>query len=159
LLIITVVFGDLYTRVIVGDGPDYRLCNLLWSVALATSYLMVVLFAPVAGAIMDATASRKKFLFASYLMTVSTTAMLYFVAPGWIMLGVLLIILSNFAYSIGEGFVASFLPGLGPPEDLGKISGFGWALGYIGGLRGTAQGRTRPIGTTRQARPLRCFCR
>ncbi len=134
LLIITVVFGDLFTRVIVGDGPDYRLGNLLWSVALATSYLMVVLCAPVAGAIMDATASRKKFLFGSYVLTVITTALLYFVAPGWIMLGVLLIVLSNFAYSIGEGFIASFLPGLGPPEDLGKISGFGWALGYIGGL-------------------------
>lgn len=134
LLIITVVFGDLYTRIIVGDAPDYRLGNLLWSVSLATSYLLVVLCAPIAGAIMDATASRKKFLFASYLLTVITTALLYFVAPGWIMLGVLLIVLSNFAYSIGEGFVASFLPGLGPAEDLGKISGFGWALGYIGGL-------------------------
>lgn len=134
LLIITVVFGDLYTRIIVGDAPDYRLGNLLWSISLATSYLLVVVCAPIAGAIMDATATRKKFLFASYLLTVVTTAMLYFVAPGWIMLGVLLIILSNFAYSIGEGFVASFLPGLGPPEDLGKISGFGWALGYVGGL-------------------------
>ena len=46
----------------------------------------------------------------------------------------LLLILSNFAFSIGESFVASFLPDLGPPEDLGKISGFGWALGYIGGM-------------------------
>lgn len=134
LLIITVVFGDLYTRVIVGDAPDYRLGNLLWSVSLATSYLLVVLCAPVAGAIMDATAARKKFLFASYLLTVVTTAMLYFVAPGWAMLGVVLLVLSNFAYSIGESFIASFLPGLGSPEDLGKISGFGWGLGYIGGL-------------------------
>jgi len=134
LLIITVVFGDLYTRVIVGDAPDYRLGNLFWSIALATSYLLVVLCSPIAGAIMDATASKKRFLFASYLLTVITTAMLYFVAPGWVMLGMLLIIVSNFAYSIGEAFVASFLPGLGPPEDLGKISGFGWALGYIGGM-------------------------
>ncbi|MEX2353041.1 MAG: MFS transporter [Gammaproteobacteria bacterium] len=134
LLIITVVFGDLYTRVIVGDAPDYRLGNLFWSIALATSYLLVVLCSPIAGAIMDATASKKRFLFASYLLTVITTAMLYFVAPGWVMPGMLLIIVSNFAYSIGEAFVASFLPGLGPPEDLGKISGFGWALGYIGGM-------------------------
>jgi len=134
LLIITVVFGDLYTRVIVGDAPDYRLGNLLWSLSLATSYLLVVVCAPVAGAVMDATASKKRFLFASYLVTVITTAMLYFVAPGWVILGVLLIIISNFAYSIGEAFIASFLPDLGPPEDLGKISGFGWALGYVGGM-------------------------
>jgi len=134
LLIITVVFGDLFTRVIVGNDGDYRFGNLLWSLALATSYLLVVLCAPVAGAIMDYTASRKRFLFASYVLTVITTTMLYLVTPGYAMLGVLLIIISNFAYAIGESFIASFLPGLGPPEDLGKISGFGWALGYVGGL-------------------------
>jgi len=135
LLIITVVFGDLFTRVIVGnDSVDYRLGNFLWSLALSTSYLMVVVCSPIAGAIMDYTASKKRFLFASYLLTVVATAALYFVAPGYALLGVLLLIVSNFAYSIGEAFIASFLPGLGPPEDLGKISGFGWALGYIGGM-------------------------
>ncbi|MDO9139600.1 MAG: MFS transporter [Methylobacter sp.] len=134
LLIVTVVFGDLFTRVIVGDAPDYRLGNLLWSLSLATGYLGVVLLSPIAGAVMDYTASKKRFLFASYLLTVISTAALYFVAPGYAWLGVLLLIVSNFAYSIGEAFIASFLPDLGPPEDLGKISGFGWALGYIGGM-------------------------
>jgi len=134
LLIITVIFGDLFTRVIVGDAPDYRLGNLLWSLSLATSYLLVVACSPVAGAVMDYAAAKKRFLFASYLLTVFATAALYFVAPGYALLGVLLLIVSNFAYSIGEAFIASFLPDLGPPEDLGKISGFGWALGYIGGM-------------------------
>jgi MFS transporter, UMF1 family len=135
LLIITVIFGDLFTRVIVGDrGDDYRLGNLLWSVGLAASYLMVVIAAPVLGAIMDFSASRKRFLFGSYVLTVTATTLLWFVAPGYIALGVLLLVVSNFAYAVGESFIASFLPGLGPPEDLGKISGFGWALGYVGGL-------------------------
>jgi MFS transporter, UMF1 family len=135
LLIITVVFGDLFTRVIVGnEGGDYRLGNFLWSLALSTSYLMVVILSPVCGAIMDYTASKKRFLFASYVLTVVATAALYFVAPGYALLGVLLLIVSNFAYSIGEAFIASFLPDLGPPEDLGKISGFGWAMGYLGGM-------------------------
>jgi MFS transporter, UMF1 family len=134
LLIITVIFGDLFTRVVVADAPDYRLGNLLWSLGLSTSYLLVVVCAPVAGAIMDYTATKKHFLFASYLITVVTTALLYFAAPGYAALGVLLLILSNFAYSIGEAFIASFLPDLGPPRALGRISGFGWALGYVGGL-------------------------
>jgi MFS transporter, UMF1 family len=139
LLIITVVFGDLFTRVIVGDAhQDYRLGNLLWSVALAVSYLAVVIAGPVCGAIMDFSASRKRFLFASYVFTIVTTAMLYFVAPGYVWLGMWLIILSNFGYAIGESFIASFLPDLGPPETLGWISGFGWALGYVGGLVSTA---------------------
>jgi MFS transporter, UMF1 family len=135
LLIITVVFGDLFTRVIVGDrGDGFRLANLLWSLTLTASYLLVVFTAPVLGAITDFSAARKRFLFLSYLATVLTTSALYFIEPGWILAAMLLVILSNYFYSVGESFIASFLPDLGPPEDLGKISGFGWALGYVGGL-------------------------
>ncbi len=138
LLIITVIYGDLFTRVIVGDSPDYRLGNLLWSLALACSYLLVVVANPLCGAIMDYSRSRKRFLFASYLLTVGATALLYFVEPGWLIPAMLLIIVSNFAYAIGEGFIASFLPDLGPRKALGWISGLGWGLGYIGGLVATA---------------------
>ena len=137
LLIITVVFGDLFTRVIVGDAPDYRLGNLLWSIALAVSYLLVVIANPVCGAIMDHSRLRKRFLFVSYLATVVSTALLWLVEPGWIGLAMGLVILSNFSYAIGEAFIASVLPGLGPRRDLGWISGLGWSLGYIGGLVST----------------------
>lgn len=134
LLIITVIFGDLYTRIVVGDAPDYRLGNLLWSLALSLSYLLVVLSAPFAGTIMDHARAKKRLLFASYVATVTSTALLYFVEPGWIWLGFLLIVVSNTAYAIGESFIASFLPFLGKPRELGRVSGFGWALGYVGGL-------------------------
>ncbi len=137
LLIITVVFGDLFTRVIVGDGPDYRLGNLLWSIALAISYLLVVVANPICGAVMDHSRLRKRFLLVSYLATVVTTALLWLVEPGWIVLAMALIILSNFSYAIGEAFIASFLPGLGPRKDLGWISGLGWGLGYVGGMVST----------------------
>lgn len=134
LLIVTVIFGDLYSRVIVADAPDYRLGNLLWSLSLCLSYLLVVVSAPLLGAIMDYAQAKKRMLFISYLVTVASTSLLYFVAPGFIWLGFMLIVISNTAYSVGESFIASFLPFLGDPEDLGKISGLGWALGYAGGL-------------------------
>ena len=135
LLIITVVFGDLFVRVIVGDrGDGFRYANLVWSAALAVSYLLVVASGPLLGAIMDFTAQKKRFLFHSYVLTVVATGALYFVEPGLVWLGVALVVVSNYAYSVGESFIASFLPDLGPPERLGWISGFGWALGYVGGL-------------------------
>ena len=63
LLIITVVFGELFTTVIVGDrGDNFRLANFLWSLALAISYLMVVITAPLCGAVMDYRAEKKRFL-------------------------------------------------------------------------------------------------
>jgi UMF1 family MFS transporter len=137
-VIITVVFCIIFPRLIVGDGPEFRLGNLLWSTALSISYLMVLLSAPFLGAIMDYAGSKKKFLFASCLLTVAATAALYFVRPGNVILGMLLIVLSNIGFSYSESFVSSFLPGLGPPKDLGKISGYAWGLGYFGGLMSTA---------------------
>jgi len=136
-LIITVIYGVVFTRVIVGDDPDFRLGNLLWSISLCISYALVVILAPVCGAIMDHTRSSKKFLFGAYITTITATSLLYFITPGMILAAMCLIIISNFAYSIGESFIAGFLPKLGPPQALGRISGFGWALGYLGGLAST----------------------
>jgi MFS transporter, UMF1 family len=137
-VIITVVFCIIFPKIIVGDGPEYRLGNLLWSTSLSISYLIVLLTAPLLGAIMDFTASKKKFLFGSCILTILASAALYFVHPGDIILGMFLIILSNIGFSYSESFVSSFLPGLGPQKDLGKISGYAWGLGYFGGLASTA---------------------
>jgi len=137
-VIITVVFSVLFPRLIVGDGPDYRTGNFLWSLGLSISYLLVLISAPIIGAIMDFSASKKKFLFGSYLLTVIATSALYFVEPGYVYLGLLFLILSNVGFSLGEAFISSFLPHLGTPEELGKISGYAWGLGYFGGLTSTA---------------------
>ena len=133
-VIVTVVFSVVFPRLIVGDAPDYRLGDLWWSVALSVSYALVVVTAPVLGAIMDYRAAKKRFLFASYITTVAATALLYFVSPGQVLLGVLLVVVSNYGFAVGESFTSSFLPDLGPTEELGKISGYAWGLGYVGGI-------------------------
>jgi MFS transporter, UMF1 family len=133
-VIVTVVFSVIFPRLIVGDGPDYALGNLLWSVALSVSYGLVVLTAPILGAMMDFRAAKKRFLFVSYVLTVVATALLYFVSPGGLWVGVALVVVSNYGFAVGESFTSSFLPDLGPTEALGKISGFAWGLGYVGGI-------------------------
>jgi UMF1 family MFS transporter len=137
-VIVTVVYAVVFPQIIVGDAPEYRMGNLLWSIGLSISYLIVVATAPILGAIMDFSAAKKKFLFASYLFTVLLTAALFFVRPGDVWLGLTLLVLSNYGFSAGESFAGAFLPDLGPPEDLGKISGFAWGIGYFGGLFSTA---------------------
>jgi UMF1 family MFS transporter len=139
LLIVTVIFGDYYTRIVVGDAEQgFRMGNLLWSLSLALGYFLAALAAPVLGAVMDAKAARKTYLFGAFLVTVLTTAALFFVAAGDVWLGFALIAVSNAAYALGESFVAAFLPQLAGRERMGRISGFGWALGYFGGLVATA---------------------
>ena len=78
-VIVTVVFSVIFPRLIVGDAPEYRTGNLLWSLSLSISYFLVLLSAPVFGAIMDYTAAKKRFLFAATILTVLTTSSLYFV--------------------------------------------------------------------------------
>lgn len=133
-VIVTVAFSVLFPKLIVGDEREG---NFLWSMALSTSLLLVALSGPVLGSLMDFSAAKKKFLFASYLLTVTATGALYFVTPGAVGLCFILIVLSNYGFSVGENFTSAFLPDLGPPEELGKISGLAWGVGYLGGLLST----------------------
>lgn len=137
-VVITVYYGIVFSKVIVGDGPDYRLGNLLWSVSLSASYALTVLALPVLGALMDSAGHKKRFLFACTLVTVLATAGLGLAGPGAVPLAMAFVILSSFGFSVGESFIASFLPDLGRPEELGRISGMAWGLGYLGGLGSTA---------------------
>jgi len=108
--------------------------TLLWTLALSVSYLLVLLTAPVLGAIADFSASKKRFLMWTTGLCVLATAALALVGPGQVWLGAVLIIVSNTFYAAGENLIAAFLPELAPPEEIGKLSGYGWAWGYIGGL-------------------------
>lgn len=137
-VIITVVFSVIFPKIIVGDGPEYRQGNLLWSIALSISYGLVVLTAPFLGAVMDYRAAKKRFLFGSYVLTVVATAALWLATPGRVGLAMALLVFSNYGFAVGESFAASFLPDLGPKRDLGRISGYAWGIGYIGGLISTA---------------------
>jgi UMF1 family MFS transporter len=134
-VIITVYYAQLFPTVIVGDDT---FGNLLWSVALSISYGLTVLTLPLLGALMDHSSNRKRFLLASTVLTAVATASLGLAGPGLAWLAVALLVLSNYGFSIGESFIAAFLPDLGPPESLGRISGMAWGLGYVGGLTSTA---------------------
>jgi UMF1 family MFS transporter len=59
---------------------------------------------------------------------------MFFIEPGsWFFAGLLLVI-SNFGFTLSEMTIASFLPGMVEKKSIGKVSGWGWAFGYIGGL-------------------------
>lgn len=136
-VITTVAFSAVFPALIVGEE---RSGNFLWSVAQSIGLLLVVLSGPALGAITDFSASKKKFLFISYIITVVATTALYLVVPGApyaIPLAMGLIVVSMFGFYAGENFASSFLPDLGPPEQLGKISGLAWGIGYFGGIAST----------------------
>ncbi|MDL5245757.1 MULTISPECIES: MFS transporter [Leptospira] len=142
-VIISVTYGIIFSQLVVPSSSNqenpFEYGNLLWSIALAISYLLVVITGPVFGAITDYSARKKQFLFYSYIFCIISTGALWFViTPGQYLLAFILIVCSNFFFASGENFASSFLPYLGPKEDLGKISGYAWGIGYFGGIAAVA---------------------
>ena len=130
-VVITAVFSAYFVAEVAGRAPW---ATFAWTSALAVSYALVMLTAPLIGAYADAHAAKKRLLFLTTTGCVAFTAGLAFVGSGDLALGITLIILSNFFFGSGENLVAAFLPEIADGEAMGKVSGWGWSLGYFGGL-------------------------
>ncbi len=130
-VVITAVFNAYFVSVVAGNAVW---ATFAWTLALGVSYGLIVLTAPVIGAYADAWAAKKKLLLFSTVGCVIFTAGLLFAGPHALVLSVLLIVLSNFFYGTGENLIAAFLPELAQPKAIGKVSAWGWSLGYLGGL-------------------------
>ncbi len=130
-VVITAVFSAYFVAGVAGNA---EWATLAWTTALSVSYALVVLTGPLVGAWADAHAAKKKLLALSTLGCVMATAALYFAAPGALVLALALIVLSNFFFCIGENLIAAFLPELADSEAMGRVSGWGWSFGYLGGI-------------------------
>jgi MFS transporter, UMF1 family len=130
-VVITAVFSAYFVAVVAGNAPW---ATFAWTVALAVSYALVMLTAPLIGAWADAHARKKTLLWLTTLGCVGFTAALYFASPGALLLAIAALVLSNYFFGTGENLIAAFLPELARPRALGRVSGWGWALGYVGGL-------------------------
>lgn len=134
-VIITVVFAPWFVKRVAAGRDDGA---TLWGWALALSQLLVVLLGPVLGSLADQTGRKKWFLAFSAMGCIVPTLLLGLTDTGTVALALLLVVFSNFCFSLGENFTASFLPELSTPETCGRISGYGWAFGYFGGLASLA---------------------
>ncbi|NYT62191.1 MFS transporter [Alcaligenaceae bacterium] len=130
-VVLTTVFSAYFVGV-VAAGKSWG--TLAFTAALSFSYLMVMLSMPTLGARADAKAGKRRLLFSSTVGCVIATVLLAFTGPGDIVWGLLIIALSNYCYCIGESIVAAFLPEIARPDALGRVSGWGWSFGYLGGM-------------------------
>ena len=130
-VVLTAVFNAYFVSVVAGNAPW---ATLAWTAALSVSYAIVMVAGPFLGAWADAHAAKKRVLLISTAMCVAGTLALAGSGPGAVAWAVFFVIVSNVAYAIGENIVAAFLPEIARPESLGKVSGWGWSLGYFGGI-------------------------
>ncbi|MGY3438563.1 MULTISPECIES: MFS transporter [unclassified Marinovum] len=131
-LLLTFIFGP-YVKELVGDGTT---AQAAWGYGIGAAGLVIALFAPVLGALADTSGQRMRFIWLFSLMYVVGSAALWFAAPQDFNLVLILV-----AFAIGligmefaTIFTNSMLPDLGTKEEIGRISGNGWAFGYCGGL-------------------------
>ena len=131
-VVITYIYSAFFISQIVPASSGLR--DSYWAIAIVISTLLSVVLAPVLGAMADLSGRKKRYLTALTLISVLFTSGLFFVDPGEIWLGISLLVFSNTAWMLSENFIASFLPEITTPDNIGKISGIGWGIGYLGGL-------------------------
>jgi UMF1 family MFS transporter len=130
-VVLTAVYNAYFVSAIAANA---EWATFLWTVALSISYAIVMVIGPVIGAYADVHAAKLRVLAISTVVCIAGTVALAWTGPGTVVAAVVFIVVSNVAYSMGENFCAAFLPELSRPEALGKVSGWGWSLGYFGGI-------------------------
>ena len=130
-LIVTFVYATYFAEKIVGD-PEKGM--ILWSRGVTITALFVALLSPILGAVADRAGTRKLFLLISTVVCVLGTAGLFGVQEGAVVWALTLFVISNIAFEMGMVFYNAFLPDLATADRIGRISGYGWGLGYVGGL-------------------------
>jgi MFS transporter, UMF1 family len=133
-LVVTFIYATYFTQAM---APDENTGTALWSRAVAISAITVALLSPLLGAAADRSGSRKRFLAISTVICALATMALAFVAPGMehaALIALVLFVVAEVAFEAGNVFYNAFLPNIASPERIGRVSGYGWGLGYVGGL-------------------------
>jgi UMF1 family MFS transporter len=130
-LVLTFIFSTYFTKVI---APNEIVGTSLWSRGLTISGLLVALLSPFMGALADSGGYRKRFLLALTTIGVIGTAMLYTAQSGEVMKALLWFVIANIGVEMAMVFYNAFLPDIAPSSKMGRVSGYGWSFGYVGGL-------------------------
>jgi UMF1 family MFS transporter len=136
-LMVTFIFNLYFVKVLAGDEQTG---TVLWASALNISAVIVALISPVLGAIADYSARKKLFLVLFALQSILFTSLLFLVEPGSARTAMILFIIANMGFEAANVFYYAFLPDVAQAKSIGRVSGFGFFVGYMGGLLSLAIG-------------------
>ncbi len=131
-VIAAVVFPVYYANVIVGNNAG--LGDLWWGRAISVSMALVALSSPVLGGIADYGGYRKKFLFLYTAVSVAAVASFSVLGKDMVIEGFVLASIANLGMEGGLVFYNSFLPRIAPKEYQGRVSAWGFMVGYAGSI-------------------------
>ncbi|RMF92458.1 MAG: MFS transporter [Candidatus Schekmanbacteria bacterium] len=131
LLIVTLIYAIYFRKIIASSSPY---ADFYWGLCGSLSMFIVAFSSPLAGAAADIKRERKNFLIISGIIASIFTMMLALPNKNEILLASVLFIIANVFYGLSLTFYNSLITDVSSPENIGKISGFGWATGYAGAL-------------------------
>lgn len=129
-VVLLAVYSAYFQGTVVGGAEGSR----LWGIAVGIAMLVVAVTSPVLGTIADFSGSKKKFLAFYTAVSIIFTAGLFLAEPGRIALGMGFFILAEIGYRSAQVFYNGLLPEIAAPDEIGRISGNGWAIGTLGGI-------------------------
>lgn len=131
-LIITFIFAP-YIKELMGDGVQ---AQAAWGFGVGAAGIIIAILAPILGAMADSSGKRMRWIWLFSILYVVGSFGLWTAAPDSFNLYAILAFfaIGMIGMEFATIFTNSMLPDLGPREDVGKLSGNGWAFGYVGGL-------------------------
>ena len=130
-LVVTFIYAAYFTQAI---APDPIRGTALWSRGVTITAIVVAVLSPILGALADRGGYRKAFLMLATAVCIVGTVALYWALPGQTLRALTWFVIANISFEMGMVFYNAFLPDIAPPQRIGRISGIGWAVGYVGGL-------------------------
>ena len=129
-VVLLAIYSAYFQGEVVG-GPEG---SRLWGYAIGIAMLFVAVTAPILGTIADFSGAKKRFLFFYTSIACLFTGLLFFVGSGDVVTGMLFFILAEIGYRSSQVFYNALLPEIASEEDIGRVSGNGWAIGSAGGI-------------------------
>lgn len=129
-VVLLAIYSAYFQGEVVG-GPEG---SRLWGYAVGIAMLFVAITAPILGTLADFSGSKKRFLLFYTTLACIFTGLLFFVGSGDVAMGMLFFILAEIGYRSSQVFYNALLPEIATEEDIGRVSGNGWAIGSAGGI-------------------------
>lgn len=129
----TFIFSVYFAQAVYGDVTEG---SVVWGYTIGGAGLAVGLVGPALGAIADQSGRRKPWVAGFTALCIVSTALLYFVEPdrSFVFTAVALVVIATMAFEFGTIFYNASLQAAASSAMLGRISGWGWGVGYFGGL-------------------------
>lgn len=131
MMILGIAYAIFFRKIVCGGGA---ICDGKWAIIVSLSLIVSGGLAPFLGAIADIGAWRHRLFVVTTLVCGMATLALWSIQPGAILWGAIVFLAAQTSYLLATSLYDAYLPSLVSSKAIGRLSGLGWGLGYLGGI-------------------------